>query len=70
MVTFFEEVHPSLARIMIITFIAGFAWETFETMNDIAGAPLGTHDYYIDSVKDLYDDVIGGFIACFFLRKK
>lgn len=60
---------PTFWWIVSITFLAGFAWEIMETVNDIAGAPVGTLRYYIDTIKDLCDDTIGALIAAYFIKK-
>jgi hypothetical protein len=70
LLTFFKDTNPSLLRVILYTFIAGFFWEAFETMNDIAGAPLGTTAYFIDSAKDLINDTLGAILAMVFLPKK
>jgi hypothetical protein len=49
--------------ILAVVLAAGIAWEIFEAYYDIAGAPFGTHAYWIDTVKDLIDDFIGGLLA-------
>lgn len=50
------------SMIVLIVLVAGIAWELFEAYYNIAGAPLGTTAYWIDTVKDLIDDTLGGFI--------
>lgn len=67
--TFCPSLTPSFWKIVGLTFVAGVAWEAFETLYDIAGAPVGTHAYYIDSMKDLVNDTIGAAIASYFLKK-
>lgn len=56
--------------IILLTFIAGFAWEVFEVIYDIAGHHFGTLQYNIDSIKDLINDVIGGAVVYFMLKNK
>ena len=68
--TFFKDYTITLPKVIILTILAGFAWETLEAYYDIAGAPIGTHAYYLDSAKDLINDTVGACISCFFLRKK
>ena len=53
----------SAKKIVIAVFLIGLAWEIFEAIFDIAGAPVGTKAYYIDTVKDLMDDCIGAILA-------
>ena len=40
-------------------FLVGLIWEIFEAYYDIAGYPVGTKLYFIDTAKDLIDDIIG-----------
>jgi uncharacterized membrane protein YjdF len=56
--------------LIIITFIGGCAWEIMEAYYDIAGAPVGTVAYWIDTIKDLFDDTLGAVIIYFSIRKK
>lgn len=50
---------------ILFVFIGGFLWELFEAYYGIAGAPVGTKAYYIDTIKDLCDDTLGGFIVVY-----
>ena len=43
--------------------VAGLIWELFETYYGIAGAPVGTKLYYIDTVKDLFNDCLGAWVV-------
>jgi hypothetical protein len=66
----FLEMHtPGIADkrriVMYGVILAGVLWELFEAHYNIAGAPVGTKAYYIDTAKDLIDDALGGFIAAF-----
>jgi len=54
---------------VLLVFVAGFIWELFEAYYGIAGAPVGTKAYYIDTVKDLIDDTIGAIVATFIDKK-
>lgn len=49
--------------VIVGVFIAGILWELFEIIYNISGHPFGTTLYFIDTVKDLFDDVIGGILA-------
>lgn len=69
LVTFFPGHALSFFKLVILTVIAGIIWEGIETANDIAGAPVGTLAYYVDTVKDLFDDLLGALIAVYFLKK-
>lgn len=55
-------------RVVIFTVVAGLMWEGIETYYRIAGAPVGTIAYYVDTIKDLIDDTLGAFIALFLLK--
>ncbi|MDD5165536.1 MAG: hypothetical protein PHG25_03320 [Candidatus Pacebacteria bacterium] len=50
---------------VLLVFIGGFLWELFEAYYGIAGAPVGTKAYYIDTIKDLFDDTLGGLIVVY-----
>jgi len=59
---------PQLIRrkrtIVLIVLCIGIVWELFEAYYDIAGYHLWTNAYYLDTAKDLLDDVIGaGLVA-------
>jgi hypothetical protein len=68
--TFFPKHKVSFWSIVVWTVLGGVLWEGFEMMNDIAGAPVGTSLYYLDTAKDLVDDTLGAVIAAFFIGKK
>ncbi len=54
----------SIRRNIVIGVLAvGIVWELFEMYFNIAGAPLWTKAYYIDTAKDLINDCIGGVIV-------
>ena len=59
--------HETRGKIIFAVFIVGVAWELFEAYYNIAGAPVGSKAYYIDTIKDLCDDVIGAVIATYFI---
>ncbi|MEK7501761.1 MAG: hypothetical protein AAB777_02665 [Patescibacteria group bacterium] len=53
-------------RVIIIgVLFVGIIWELFEMYYDITGEPLWSTPYYIDTAKDLIDDIIGGGIAVY-----
>lgn len=62
-------VKNNLYLIIILSFIAGLAWEVFEVMFDIAGHELWTTEYNIDSTKDLFNDTLGAVIVYFLIKK-
>lgn len=45
------------------TLTFGFFWEFFEIYYNIARYPLWTTLYYLDTIKDLADDIIGGVVV-------
>lgn len=55
--------HISWRKIIFAIILIGLAWEVFEAFFGIAGAPLGTRAYYIDTVKDLVNDTFGAFVG-------
>lgn len=57
-------------NIVLGVFIIGLGWELFEAYFNIAGAPVGTKAYYIDTIKDLIDDIIGSSLGAFLFIKK
>ncbi|MCL5782016.1 MAG: hypothetical protein M1459_01505 [Patescibacteria group bacterium] len=50
-------------RVVSGTLLAGLIWEGFEIAYDIAGYPLWTFGYYVDTAKDLANDIVGSLIA-------
>ncbi len=57
-------------RVIIIgVLVMGMIWESFEIYYNIASAPLWTMPYYIDTAKDLFNDIIGGGIIVFLCQK-
>jgi hypothetical protein len=56
--------------IILLTFIAGLAWEYFEIFFNLTGSELWSKPYYIDTVKDLFDDTLGAVIVCTIINKK
>jgi len=57
------KVKNKKRAIIIIVFMVGIVWELFEIRYDIAGYPLWTKAYYLDTLKDLLDDVIGASLV-------
>lgn len=53
-------------RILLVGAVAlgiGVSWEIFEASYEIAGAPVGTLAYYVDTAKDLFNDLFGAGVA-------
>ncbi len=55
-------------KVIIFTILAGLLWEGIETFYGIAGAPVGTIAYYVDTIKDIIDDTLGAFITLFLIK--
>jgi hypothetical protein len=66
---FFPRFNSTFWTLMLFTFAAGLFWEFFEGINGIAGDEVGTTGYYLDTAKDLVNDMLGAIIAAFFLKK-
>ncbi|MCX6718854.1 MAG: hypothetical protein NTZ38_00520 [Candidatus Taylorbacteria bacterium] len=63
-----DIVHKRLAVILIVL-VAGLIWEGFEAYYNIAGGPVGSLPYYLDTAKDLFDDVIGGSLIAWLMMR-
>jgi uncharacterized BrkB/YihY/UPF0761 family membrane protein len=48
---------------------AGIIWELFEICFNITGSKLWTNPYYIDTVKDLFDDTLGAVFVYLIIKK-
>lgn len=57
-------------NIIIVTIIAGVAWELFEVYYDIAGSPVETLAYKLDTAKDLVMDTLGALAVWAFIKFK
>jgi len=57
-------------KIILGVLMVGIVWELFEMYYNIASAPIGTKAYYIDTVKDLMDDIIGGGLVAWVCFRK
>jgi hypothetical protein len=62
---FFSRRNVVLSVIMV-----GVVWEVFEMYFNLTGHPLWTKLYYIDTVKDLVDDTVGGVFVAWILNRK
>jgi xanthine/uracil permease len=69
MQTFHIRLHNKFTTVVLGTLALAFVWELIEIYYNIAGYPLWTKPYYIDTVKDLIDGCIGGTVAFLFARK-
>jgi len=65
---------PDVSRRKLIiitgTLIFGIVWELFEIRYNLAGHPFGTNAYYLDTLKDIIDDVVGGTLVALLWRSK
>ena len=60
--------RQKMVIIMVVgALIAGLLWEAIEVYYNISGYHLWTHMYYIDTARDLANDIIGGALATLFL---
>lgn len=60
----------SSKHIILGVLIVGIVWELFEIAYNLTGYPLWTKLYYIDTVKDLIMDVLGGGLVTLFFKNK
>ena len=56
--------------IVVIVIIVGVIWELIEVYYNVSGDIPGTKLYYINTSKDIINDIIGGLLAVWFLRNK
>lgn len=49
--------------IIPIALIAGIGWEIFEVYFDIAGWPVESLQYKIDTIKDIFVDLLGAIVV-------
>lgn len=64
-----EKIVHKRHVIIIGVLIIGIIWELFETYYNIAGNPPWSIPYYIDMIKDLIDDAIGGGMVVYLCQK-
>jgi len=50
--------------------VFGVAWELFEAAYELAAAPVGTVPYYLDTTKDLFNDLFGAGVAFLLTNRK
>ena len=60
-----QNISHKKLTIIIDVLVVGLIWEFFEAYYDITGSTLWSIPYYIDTAKDLIDDMIGGAIIAF-----
>ncbi len=59
-----------LSQIIILTFIIGVFWELFEVYYKIAGHPLNSWAYKLDTTKDLIMDTLGSVLVWIIVKNK
>ncbi|MDQ2932847.1 MAG: hypothetical protein M3Q80_00510 [bacterium] len=60
----------SAKNIVVGVFIIGIIWEYFEIHFGLLGHPLWSKLYYIDTVADIINDIIGGSIVAYVVTRK
>ncbi|MBP6858368.1 MAG: hypothetical protein KBC33_00885 [Candidatus Pacebacteria bacterium] len=60
----------SRRNVILGVIVIGIVWELFEIVYKLTGHPLWTKLYYIDTVKDMVDDVLGGAVVAWILGRK
>jgi len=55
--------------VVLLSLVAGIAWEVFEVYFDITGFHVGTRDYNMDTLKDLFNDTLGAIALMLIVRK-
>jgi len=56
--------------IVALSFVGGLAWELFEVLYSLTGSELWSKPYYIDTIKDLFDDTLGALIIWGIVKNK
>lgn len=56
----------SFVQIVLASFVVGVSWEMFEYVLDIGGSAFMS--YQLDSIKDVFDDIVGGALAGWIVR--
>ena len=66
----FQKLENKGVVVIIGVMVVGIIWELFEAYFNVAAAPVGTRAYYIDTVKDLIDDIVGGALVAQYVIKR
>jgi hypothetical protein len=64
----FDAIASKGSKIVLGVLVIGIVWELFEIIFNVAGYPLWSKAYFLDTVKDLFDDCLGGLIAFWVVR--
>ena len=60
----------SRKNILLFVLAIGVVWELFEVYYQLTGHPLWSTLYYIDTAKDMVDDMLGGGIVAWIMGRK
>ncbi len=64
------DLKKQIWLVAIAVFVLGIAWELFEAAYEIASSPVGTIPYYLDTAKDLFNDLFGAGVAFWSANRK
>jgi uncharacterized membrane protein (DUF373 family) len=67
--SFYPHIRRKKRAVIWGVFVVGIVWELFEIWSNTAGYTLWTVPYYIDTAKDLFDDVIGAGLVAWLVMK-
>ncbi len=70
LITFFKNITLSFWKVVLLTVVAGIVWELWEVYYQITGAPVGTLRYYVDTSKDLLNDLLGAILVAYVIFTK
>lgn len=56
--------------IIPLTIVAGIIWELFEIYYNITGSKIWSNPYYIDTIKDLFNDTLGSVFVYLLIKYK
>jgi hypothetical protein len=59
----------NLWAIVGLVLVAGTVWECFEAFYDLAGYPIGSVAYCVDTVKDVLNGVVGSVAALIIVKE-
>ena len=65
----FKDRPLSPYKIILGTLVFGLGWEFLEVYFNVTGHPIGSSAYYLDTAKDILDDIIGSSVAVYIFKK-
>jgi hypothetical protein len=68
--TYYDKTKVTYLNVFLGVILGGIAWELFEMYYEITGHPLWSTLYYLDTVKDLIMDALGGVVVTYFMIRK